>query len=164
MRLALTSGPAGAMLLKISALACRPCATGSTAVASVSSPGREVDEAQVHRCGEEDFPATRLCQGLNVSPSGYFAWRSHPASPRPREDLGPREDPVVRAHIRSAFTLSNETHGSPRMTRKLQDEGLTVGRRRTARLIRENGQWPQGALEAALQTHHRQPPCLSDRA
>jgi putative transposase len=43
------------------------------------------------------------------------------------------------AHIRSAFTLSNDTYGSLRMTRELQDEGLTVGRRRTARLMRENG-------------------------
>ena len=43
------------------------------------------------------------------------------------------------AHIRSAFTLSHETYGSPRMTRELQDEGLQVGRHRTARLMRENG-------------------------
>ncbi|GEO16978.1 transposase [Microvirga aerophila] len=82
---------------------------------------------------KEDFPVTRLCQVLDVSPSGYFAWRSRLASPRQRADL------VLLAHIRSAFTLSNETYGSPRMTRELQDEGLSVGRRRTARLMRENG-------------------------
>ena len=83
---------------------------------------------------KENFPVTRLCQVLEVSPSGYFAWRSRPAaSPRQREDL------VLLAHIRSAFTLSNGTYGSPRMTRELQDEGLQVGRRRTARLMRENG-------------------------
>ena len=34
---------------------------------------------------------------------------------------------------------STETYGSPRMTRELQDQGLSVGRRRTARLMRENG-------------------------
>jgi putative transposase len=79
---------------------------------------------------KENFPVTRLCQVLGVSPSGYFAWRSRPASLRQREDL------VLLAHIRSAFTLSNETYGSPRMTRELQDEGLKVGRRRTARLMR----------------------------
>jgi putative transposase len=86
-----------------------------------------IDEAK------EEFPVQRLCQVLEVSPSGYFAWRSRPASPRQREDL------VLLAHIRSAFSLSNETYGSPRMTRELQDEGLKVGRRRTARLMRENG-------------------------
>jgi putative transposase len=82
---------------------------------------------------KEDFPVQRLCQVLDVSPSGYFAWRSRPASCRQREDL------VLLAHIRSAYVLSNETYGSPRMTRELQDEGLKVGRRRTARLMRENG-------------------------
>ena len=82
---------------------------------------------------KEDFPVTRLCQVLGVSQSGYFAWRSRPASCRQREDL------VLLAHIRSAFARSNETYGSPRMTRELQDEGLEVGRRRTARLMRENG-------------------------
>jgi putative transposase len=83
--------------------------------------------------GSEAFPVKRLCQVLEVSPSGYFAWRGRPASPRQREDL------VVLAHIRSAFALSHETYGSPRMTRELQDGGLSVGRRRTARLMRENG-------------------------
>jgi putative transposase len=46
---------------------------------------------------------------------------------------------VLLAHIRWAFARSNGTYGSPRLTRELQDEGLEVGRRRTARLMRENG-------------------------
>ena len=33
---------------------------------------------------KENFPVTRLCQVLEVSQSGYFAWRSRPASPRQR--------------------------------------------------------------------------------
>ena len=37
-----------------------------------------IDEAK------EEFPVQRLCQVLEVSPSGYFAWRSRPASPRQR--------------------------------------------------------------------------------
>jgi putative transposase len=88
---------------------------------------------QFIEAAKEDFPVTRLCQILGVSQSGYFAWRSRPASPRQRKDL------VLLAHIRSAFARSNGTYGSPRMTRELQDEGLPVGRRRTARLMRENG-------------------------
>jgi putative transposase len=50
-----------------------------------------------------------------------------------------RDDRVLLAHVRSAFALSNGTYGSPRMTRELQDAGLVVGRRRTARLRRDNG-------------------------
>lgn len=30
----------------------------------------------------KDFPVQRLCKVLNVSPSGDFAWRHRPASPR----------------------------------------------------------------------------------
>ena len=82
---------------------------------------------------KEEFPVQRLCKVLEVSQSGYFAWRSRPASRRQRDDL------VLLAHVRSAFVLSNGTYGSPRMTRELQDQGLRVGRRRTARLMRENG-------------------------
>jgi putative transposase len=79
------------------------------------------------------FPVHRMCNVLGVSPSGYFAWRSRPACRRQQDDL------ILLAHIRSAFALSNGTYGSPRMTRELQDQGLAIGRRRTARLMSENG-------------------------
>jgi putative transposase len=88
---------------------------------------------QLIDAAKKDFPVQRLCKVLGVSQSGYFAWRSRPASRRQRDDL------VLLAHIRSAFTLSNGTYGSPRLTRELQDAGLAVGRRRTMRLMRENG-------------------------
>ena len=81
---------------------------------------------------KKEFPVQRLCTVLDVSPSGTFAWRRRPASPRQREDL------VLLAHIRASFALSRGTYGSPRMTRELQDEGFRVGRRRIARLMREN--------------------------
>jgi putative transposase len=80
-----------------------------------------------------EFPVHRLCRVLGVSPSGYFAWKGRPACRRQHEDR------VLLAHVRSAFARSNGTYGSPRMTRELQDSGLPVGRRRTARLMRENG-------------------------
>jgi transposase InsO family protein len=88
---------------------------------------RLVDQAKA------EFPVQRLCKALGVSQSGYFAWKHRPASGRQRGDM------VLLAHVRSAFALSNGTYGSPRMTRELQDDGHLVGRRRTARLMRENG-------------------------
>ena len=33
---------------------------------------------------------------------------------------------VVLAHVRSAYALSHETYGSPRMTRELQDYGFAM--------------------------------------
>jgi putative transposase len=88
---------------------------------------------QLIDAAKEEFPVQRLCKVLEVSQSGYFAWKSRPASLRQRGDL------VLLAHVCSAFACSNGTYGSPRMTRELQDQGLRVGRRRTARLMRENG-------------------------
>ena len=82
---------------------------------------------------KKDFPVQRLCKVLGVSESGYFAWKGRPACRRQREDM------VLLAHVRSAFALSNGTYGSPRMTHELRDQGLQVGRRRTARLMRDNG-------------------------
>ncbi|WP_408884340.1 IS3 family transposase [Kozakia baliensis] len=88
---------------------------------------RFIDQAK------EAFPAERLCRVLGVSTSGYFAWRSRPASRRQRQDM------VLLAHVRAAFAGSNETYGSPRMTHEVQANGLAIGRRRVARLMRENG-------------------------
>ena len=87
---------------------------------------------QLIDAAKEEFPVHRICDMLGVSPSGYFAWRGRPACRRQRDDL------VFLAHVRSAFALSNGTYGSPRMARELQDAGLAIGRRRTARLMNEN--------------------------
>jgi putative transposase len=78
------------------------------------------------------FPINRMCRVLCVSQSGFFAWQERPACRRQQQDM------VYLAHIRTAFTLSNGTYGSPRMHRDLVDEGHQIGRHRTARLMREN--------------------------
>lgn len=88
---------------------------------------RLIDAEKAH------IPIQQACGMLGVSQSGYYAWKGRPASRRQCEDM------VLLAHIRNAFALSNETYGSPRMTRDLQDDGFAVGRRRVARLMRDNG-------------------------
>jgi putative transposase len=79
-----------------------------------------------------DTPVQVACAALSVSTSGYYAWKSRKASPRQRRDL------VLLAHIRSQFSTSNETYGSPRMHVELNEDGLAVGRHRVARIMREN--------------------------
>jgi putative transposase len=81
---------------------------------------------------KEQFPVQCLCSVLGVSQSVYFTWKDRSACRRQRDHL------VLLAHARSAFALSNGTYGSLRMTRESQGNGFAVGRRQTARLMREN--------------------------
>lgn len=79
-----------------------------------------------------DVPIHRACTMLNVSVSGFYAWKKRKASFRQRRDM------VLLAHIRAQFSLSRETYGSPRMHAELKEEGLAVGRHRVARIMRDN--------------------------
>ena len=79
-----------------------------------------------------EFPVARLCETLEVSQSGYFAWKSRPASESQCKDM------VLLAHIRERFCLSRETYGSPRMHADLIEDGIIAGRHRIARLMRDN--------------------------
>ncbi len=78
------------------------------------------------------LPIDRMCSLLNVSVSGYYAWKRRGPSRRQLDDM------VFLAHIRAHFTATNGTYGSPRMHAELHDDGLTIGRHRTARLMRDN--------------------------
>lgn len=80
-----------------------------------------------------ELPVEMACAVLNVSVSGYYAWKRREASPRQRRDM------VLLAHIRAQFVTSHETYGSPRMHVELKEDGLVVGKHRVARLMRDNG-------------------------
>src|SRR5262245_40025401 len=74
-----------------------------------------------------------MCRVLEVSPSGYYAWRKRPASKRSQEDV------VLLRQIRTAHVASDGTYGAPRIYAELVDVGVRVGRDRVARLMREAG-------------------------
>lgn len=80
-----------------------------------------------------DLPVNRLCEIMDVSPRGYRAWCSRPASRRQRADM------AVPAQIRDQFRLSLGSYGRPRMTEEPKDPGFDVGHRRVGRLMSENG-------------------------
>ena len=82
---------------------------------------------------ESSLSVKELCALCGVSSSGYYAHQKRPASRRQRTDM------VLLTHVRAAFKESNESYGSPRMVHELREAGLDVGRRRIARLMRDNG-------------------------
>jgi putative transposase len=74
-----------------------------------------------------------LCRLYEVSPAGFYAWKSRPASERAVADAGWIDK------IRSVHTSSRQTYGSPRIHAALTQAGETVSRRRVERLMREHG-------------------------
>jgi putative transposase len=75
----------------------------------------------------------RMCLLMDVSVSGFYAWKNRDPSKRQLDDM------VLLAHIRSQFASSHETYGAPRMHVELKEDGVNVGRHRVARLMRDNG-------------------------
>jgi len=85
------------------------------------------------------YPVLVMCDVLEVSSSGYYAWRGRPESRRSRED---RE---LKAIIRSVFEESRQTYGSPRIHDELRDRDIRCGRKRVARLMKEDQLTPKKA-------------------
>lgn len=79
------------------------------------------------------YPITVLCHVLGVSRSGFHAWRGRPAAPRVRADA------VLSAQVAAVHGRSRKTYGSPRIHAELRANGVRVGKKRVARLMRENG-------------------------
>lgn len=71
-----------------------------------------------------------MCRVLQISSSGYYAWRTRQPSERTQEDqrLSPQ--------IREIHRRSKGTYGAPRIHAELVDTGIRVGRKRVARLMR----------------------------
>jgi putative transposase len=74
-----------------------------------------------------------LCHVLDVSPSGYYAWRCRGRSARAQQDA------ALQTRIRQIHTQSRGTYGAPRIHAELAAAGLRVGRKRVARLLRAAG-------------------------
>lgn len=74
-----------------------------------------------------------MCETLEVSRSGYYAWIHRPQSRRSREDEG------LRPRIRAIHEGSGKTYGAPRIQGELADEGKHHGVKRIARLMRQEG-------------------------
>jgi transposase InsO family protein len=76
-----------------------------------------------------------MCRLLQVSRSGYYAWRHRGPSKRAQEDRR------LLPHIRAAYQRGRGEYGSPRVHRELVEgkDPVQVGRHRVARLMRQDG-------------------------
>jgi putative transposase len=71
-----------------------------------------------------------MCRVLEVSTSGYYAWLKRSPSRRAQEDQ------VLTREIKRIHNRSKGTYGAPRIHAQLAREGIHVGRKRVARLMR----------------------------
>ncbi|MGG5824099.1 IS3 family transposase, partial [Falsiroseomonas sp. HW251] len=96
----------------------------------VTSPERVFRFMSAHQA---EFPIATMARVLGVSVSGYYAWRSRPASAHAATDA------TLLRRIRTIHAASHGTYGAPRVHAKLQAEGTAVARKRVARLMRVAG-------------------------
>lgn len=78
-------------------------------------------------------PVALLCRVLGVSRSGFYAWQARPPSPR---DV---EDGKLAVAVAAAHKGSRGTYGSPRVREELKADGISVSRKRVARIMNELG-------------------------
>jgi len=79
------------------------------------------------------FPVEVLCEVLEVSRSGYYAWRKRLPSAHAKADER------LAAEIAATHEKSEGRYGSPRVHRALQKRGIRVARKRVERLMRDRG-------------------------
>jgi transposase InsO family protein len=99
------------------------------------------------------FSVAFMCRELGVAPSGYYAW--HVRSPSKKS----ARDAALLAHVRAAFKASRRRYGSPRVHAELRATGHRVGRKRIARLMRQDGlrARPRRRFVLTTQSRHKFP-------
>lgn len=87
---------------------------------------RLIDAEKAH------YPVRILSRAMQVSPSGYYAWKKRGPSDREAENAR------ILQRIRQIRCTKKKCYGSPRMTKQLRKEGIAVGENRVCRIMREN--------------------------
>ena len=80
-----------------------------------------------------EFSVRAMCRTLEVSPSGFYAWRRRPPSAHARRDQ------QLRVLIRASHEASRCRYGSPRVHEDLIEQGEPVSRKRVVRLMQAEG-------------------------
>ena len=78
------------------------------------------------------WKVSMMCQLLQVSCRGYYAWRTQPVSQR---EMANRE---LLAAIEEAFAASDGTYASPRIYEEVKNQ-VACSIHRVARLMRQHG-------------------------
>jgi putative transposase len=80
----------------------------------------------------KEFRVDLMCHVLQVSRSGYYAWRRRPASAQAQ-----RRSRLLE-QIQAAHAESRQTYGSPRVHAELEAQGVSCSKNTVAKLMREH--------------------------
>jgi len=81
----------------------------------------------------QQYAVTLLCQALDVSVSGSYAWCQREVSEHQREDAR------LSAEIQQIFLEHRQVSGSPRIHAVLKARGVQCSRKRVVRLMQQLG-------------------------
>ena len=101
------------------------------------------------RAHSTQYKVSRLCRALEVSASGYYAWKNRPESTRAKINRR------LTTKIGLFHKLSREIYGSPRIHRDLVDAGEQVGVNRVARLMNQHGIQSKMAKKFVITTNSK---------
>lgn len=79
------------------------------------------------------FPVGKMCKVFNVSRSAYYAWQNGKSSKRTTSNN------TMIKEIRVVYNNSKGTYGSPRIAKELNSKGISVSKRRVAKLMKKEG-------------------------
>ena len=82
---------------------------------------------------EHEYSIRRMCKVMVVHPSGYYAWKAEPVSPRARDDLR------LQGLLKQAWLESGGVYGYRKLTLDMRDLGERCGKHRVARLLKLQG-------------------------
>jgi putative transposase len=85
------------------------------------------------KANQATWPIATMARLLEVSASGFYAWRGRKPSAHARSDAD------LLSRIQAIHTRSRGTYGMPRIHAELAGQGIHVGRKRIARLMRIAG-------------------------
>lgn len=100
----------------------------------------------------EGFGASKVCELLEVSRSGFYAWRSAEESQRTarEKELAPL--------VREVFWRHRRRYGARRIVVELASEGIACGVARVAKLLKMQGLWaiqPKSYTPRTTESRHR---------
>lgn len=94
---------------------------------------RDLKSYELIEAEKANFPVALMCEVLEVSRSGYYAWSRRPPATRTQENQ------QLKEQIKQIHQKSRNSYGAPRIHAALKQEGFEVGRHRVARLMAQVG-------------------------